>query len=422
MRLVVLDSFRGLFALMVVLLHGPFQSHLYYLTAIRNSGVFVDFFFVLSGFVLALAYQDRAGSPRHAAGFMIRRIGRLWPLALVALGVLLVLTGGAGDDTGFTLQAAFLVQAFRNDTLLWLNFPSWSISAELAAYAVFALAMLAPRGPTLPLLVAGLGAALVLGGAIDPGFGASFDHGLFRAVACFALGHLAWQLRLRLGTGPLPHASLCEIACVGLILAQISQTRLTGVPPELLLTFAVTILVFSWEGGIISRLLSAAPFRALGRWSYGIYILHMPVLVALCLGLQKAGEALGRSFFDPDAPAGILPLIDLGPATDLAHLGSVALTVACAALAWHLVEGPGQALARQLARRVEHGPLPHLATRIPRHRRLTGPHLRRLPAAPSAPSRRPGTPGPGYAAPAAPSVARTAASPPPAHRHPAPAR
>ena len=163
----------------------------------------------------------------------------------------------------------------------------------------------------------------------------------------------------------------------------------------------------------------AGPGRALGRWSYGIYILHMPVLVALCLGLQKAGDALGHSFFDADAPPGILPLIDLGPATDLAHLGSVALTVACAALAWRLVEAPGQALARQLARRIERGTLPrvlpHLAARI------TGTHPHPLPA-PAVPSQRPGTPARAHAAPAAPSVARTAASPPPAHKHPSPVR
>ncbi len=53
----------------------------------QNAWLFVDFFFVLSGFVIAYAYLDSLGTPRATRIFVIRRIGRVWPLHVVLLGV-----------------------------------------------------------------------------------------------------------------------------------------------------------------------------------------------------------------------------------------------------------------------------------------------------------------------------------------------
>lgn len=56
-----LESLRGVAALLVALSHSSFlygQQHVF----IANAGVFVDFFFVLSGFVMAFAYFDKANS------------------------------------------------------------------------------------------------------------------------------------------------------------------------------------------------------------------------------------------------------------------------------------------------------------------------------------------------------------------------
>ncbi len=58
-RFLVLDSWRGIAACLVALFHLDAYSHLYAVPFLRNSWLFVDFFFVLSGFVIAANYQQR---------------------------------------------------------------------------------------------------------------------------------------------------------------------------------------------------------------------------------------------------------------------------------------------------------------------------------------------------------------------------
>ena len=58
----VLDSWRGVAALLVALFHLNILSSIYSLHFIRNSYLFVDFFFVLSGFVISHSYGHRLGT------------------------------------------------------------------------------------------------------------------------------------------------------------------------------------------------------------------------------------------------------------------------------------------------------------------------------------------------------------------------
>ena len=93
-RFHVLDAWRGIAALLVALerlhAHGVFYS----LPFVRNSYLFVDFFFVLSGFVIAHAYADKITDARSALTFALRRFGRLWPLHIFASPGFCCLRGG----------------------------------------------------------------------------------------------------------------------------------------------------------------------------------------------------------------------------------------------------------------------------------------------------------------------------------------
>jgi peptidoglycan/LPS O-acetylase OafA/YrhL len=84
-RFVVLDSWRGIAALLVVLFHGRYQSHIYAVPLIRHGWLAVDFFFVLSGFVISYAYGRRIATGRDLGVFLIRRTGRIWPLHVFML-------------------------------------------------------------------------------------------------------------------------------------------------------------------------------------------------------------------------------------------------------------------------------------------------------------------------------------------------
>src|ERR1700729_416362 len=74
-RLQALDAWRGIAATMVVLFHMPIAWSLYGQGIFRHSWLFVDFFFVLSGFVIAFAYGRRINNGREFTDFMIRRFG-----------------------------------------------------------------------------------------------------------------------------------------------------------------------------------------------------------------------------------------------------------------------------------------------------------------------------------------------------------
>ena len=94
-RYVALDSLRGIAALAVAVFHIQARDGFTTLPFFRASNQFVDFFFVLSGFVIARAYGDRL-----AAGFPIRtflwlRLGRVWPLHFAVLLVYIAIEPGS---------------------------------------------------------------------------------------------------------------------------------------------------------------------------------------------------------------------------------------------------------------------------------------------------------------------------------------
>ncbi|TIW91548.1 MAG: acyltransferase, partial [Mesorhizobium sp.] len=84
-RFLVLDSWRGICALLVALFHFPTGSTISQSAFIGSSYLFVDFFFVLSGFVIASSYGNRLSQPQQVARFALVRFGRIYPLHLLML-------------------------------------------------------------------------------------------------------------------------------------------------------------------------------------------------------------------------------------------------------------------------------------------------------------------------------------------------
>ena len=87
-RFAALDSLRGLCALAVVLFHFRTDGVLTNLAPIRRGWMFVDFFFVLSGFVLAHAYFGRIGRQVAPLRFLGLRLGRIYPLHAAVLAAI----------------------------------------------------------------------------------------------------------------------------------------------------------------------------------------------------------------------------------------------------------------------------------------------------------------------------------------------
>lgn len=145
-----LTASRGAAAIMVVIYHFgwsvfPFNR---FPTFFHNGNLAVSYFFVLSGFVLYTAYEDR----RIAyAGYIIRRVARIVPVYLLALLLLLCVSYAFYGFAfySYTIKLivvhALLLQAYLPDYAMNLNLPGWTLSVELFFYLLFPFLLLAIR-------------------------------------------------------------------------------------------------------------------------------------------------------------------------------------------------------------------------------------------------------------------------------------
>ena len=149
-----LETFRGIFAITIVLHHLRVNTFIHTSDFIQNGGLVVDFFFVLSGFVIAYNYIDKINNKNDLIIFQKKRFYRLYPLHLLTLFVFIfieILKLIANKYTNF--QTTYVPFGnFNNFFALISNFflihgwygwsynlPSWSISTEFYTYFIFGL-------------------------------------------------------------------------------------------------------------------------------------------------------------------------------------------------------------------------------------------------------------------------------------------
>ena len=297
-RFVVLDSFRGLCALSVALFHLHIVGGISELPFFRSAGLFVEFFFTLSGFVLCHGYVNKAFDSDRLRGFLISRACRIFPLHLVLLLAFTLLelvrlwqtgAGFFGIDWNEWLANALLLQAWLPQTNAFsFNGPAWSISVEFYIYLVFGLILFATacwRKPVFAVIALACGACV--------GFGAGWiGSGGFRGVTCFFTGALAYEAYRRCCDWRMSRwlAAALELAmlaglyfCLTLHYANKSYLA-TGF-------FALFIVLFAREAGPVSRLLQRPVFVRLGHWSFSIYLTHSLLIVLLTQAAQRLQQA-----------------------------------------------------------------------------------------------------------------------------------
>lgn len=372
-RFAVLDAWRGLCACLVAIVHVPVAHTFYADTWFTNMQLFVDFFFVLSGFVICHAYAERVSTGREFGGFMIRRFGRIYPLHAVVLagfvafelakvvveGALnLSLDGAAfsGNRSIATLISnIFLVQSFNLHGMTSWNGPAWSIGVEFYTYAVFAAAVMALGArPIVFAALAAIGLAGVVYGS-EAWLFTTHDYGFFRCLFGFFTGCLVYSL---VTAGPprwVMHRA-AEFVVVALLIAYLAWTGRT--PSSLIapLIFAALVYVFAFEAGAISKILKMTWAQALGLWSYSIYMVHMllfaPLKVLMTLAVKYGW--MGVSL----AVSGPVKMWSFGAAglDALAVFAALAGSVVLAAWTFRLVERPARDWFAQRAQRFEQSP------------------------------------------------------------------
>jgi peptidoglycan/LPS O-acetylase OafA/YrhL len=366
-RFRVLDSCRGLCAVIVMLFHLDALTHFYRWSFIRNGWVAVDFFFVLSGFVIASAYSKRLQSTVDASRFALRRFGRLYPLHFaVLLGYVAIELGRRfllhADDTftentGVSALAAnlLLIQGFTPDHETW-NYPAWSISIELwtnFALAIMAVACLRRFVACALLIVIGTGSIMTLGDRLAwPVSAAEFNvlSDAVRSVFGFFLGYLAFSLFDLLRNRGWSPPRTAELLTAPLVVCAFgyADTLPSIVPP---LAFVAVVFLLAFEAGAISRVLQRRVCIRLGTISYSIYLTHSVYLLVM----EGAVYALAARFGLPASiTVGGDDLLTLGGpwAMDGAALVCVSAMLIGSLLTYRYIEEPARLFFNRLSNRI----------------------------------------------------------------------
>lgn len=273
-----LDGLRGIMATAVMLGHIGLNTVLARLGLTLHFELAVDFFFVLSGFVLSTTYYF---GQRDARAFVISRLFRLWPLHAVTATWVLWLTA-AQLDASYWENLLLINNVGLAPQTFSLNFPAWSISVEMwVSLAVFLIVRIATAAWVGALAMAGVLALMLLpqirgGGAHNlAGF---VNTGLLRGLCGFMAGVAVYVLvnKIRPRVSKWPEG--LRWLALALVATGMLQTLTTPNNTTLLLFYIAcpfTVLCYAMQEG---RWLSGWLLTELGRLSYAIYLLHIPVL------------------------------------------------------------------------------------------------------------------------------------------------
>ena len=306
----------------------------------------VELFFTLSGFILSHVYAQARGEGGFRYGaFLWARVARIYPLhlaTLAAVGLMAAAAAAAGVATEHDVASLAALPANLTLTNAWglapsasWNHPSWSISAEWAAYLAFPAfaAVVWPFRRRPGLALAGALGVLFGSYALFPrlaGFpltSATIAWGALRVAPPFLYGcvlHLAWRAR------PAPAVRESMLAAVLFTAAIAAAAQLGAADAVIVAAGGGLILAMAGLAGARSRVLASPAWLWLGEVSFALYMVKTPWEL---LG----GSLLKRTLHLADGQA--WPL--------LPWLAFVAGALPVAAAAHHLIERPARVWMRR---------------------------------------------------------------------------
>ena len=300
-----LTPLRGLAALWVMVFH--IDVSLFYrdmgalvsrdATGLISHGyLWVDFFFLLSGFIMAHVFGERLANGGKVSDYLWARLARIYPLHLLCLALVVVIAvtyplfvPGVKDgswDTFMAWQAIpsnlLLTHAMNQHVYLSWDIVSWSIGAEWWTYVATCLLLIwLYKGPAWLSLVAMVIGFALLAGLVyslkDHNLDITYNWGFFRCLFEFVIGLGVYRIYRQGWLGWTQHDAL-----IAVVLAAIAATfhfklnDLIVVP-----LFCLLILAVSRNTGLFHRLLQTGPLQYLGRISYSLYLVHGVVFSAL---------------------------------------------------------------------------------------------------------------------------------------------
>jgi len=305
-KIAALAGARAFPPLMVVMFHfseGHHYSGWRVLDYFATRGyLWVEFFFVLSGFILTHAYWARLRDLLQGRGyldFLRARLIRLYPLHLFMLLLILVMVIGLralaahGDYTsifdlkyhqdvsvkGFWLSL-FLVQAWNSMPSLTWNGASWFVSVEFALCLLFPSLLWLAEGRLwrgFAFIAAGLAGLLALLFTSRHGLDITFHNGVLRGLCDFTIG-MGMAVLFRRAK---PHDrapewvhSVLQILLLSLLAYIVTHTGWSHTRMDIFTVLPLMMLVFAlaFDRGILARALQTRVPQRMGEWSYAVYI------------------------------------------------------------------------------------------------------------------------------------------------------
>ncbi|WP_265132296.1 acyltransferase family protein [Chryseobacterium oranimense] len=284
---------RFLAAVAIVISHFNKDMFVYKTDYISNiflkANVGVSYFFILSGFIMIVAYHKK--EKIEYFGYYKNRFARIYPLYVVGL-LLYLVTRFSNFNPGDSFLYLFGLQSWIPGKAMILNFPGWSISVEFLFYLIFpVLYNYFYSRKNKSIWVAGIVLWIVT---------QVFSH-LYEASPSYKGPHT--ESHEFLYYFPLMHVSEFLVGnLAGLFFVNHPKQKNYDVPVILVFAavmlslifvplfyhnglmavlFIPLILLISWNNGLLTRILSLKPLEYLGEASYAIYITHIPILYIL---------------------------------------------------------------------------------------------------------------------------------------------
>jgi len=325
----ILDGLRGVAALVVILFHVlEVHSHGDHSKQIINHGYLaVDFFFMLSGYVISYAYDDR-WNRMSLKDFFKRRIIRLHPMIIIGMMVGAILfyfqdSAGMGWGgihevpvlkmlvvmvIGFTLIPVGKGLDIRGwDEMHPLNGPAWSLFYEYIAnivYAIFlrritkvflAILVLIAAGVTIHFALTNPNGNIIGGWSIDPH---QLRIGFTRLAFPFLAGMLlARTVKLRFTRNAFLSASLLLVLFMSVPhIGSGENLWMNGVYECFCLMVVFPLVVWLGAGGKVNGRKASRLCKFLGDISYPIYITHFPIIYVYMAWVTNNNLTLAESW------------------------------------------------------------------------------------------------------------------------------
>ncbi|MCG2610371.1 acyltransferase [Flavobacterium sp. SM15] len=296
MRLEQLTFTRFLAAMAIVIYHYgvnvfPFE-HKFLNSIFKQANVGVSYFFILSGFVMIIAYQNKGSI--NFWNFIKKRIARIYPAYGFAILMLIAYFA-------YTLEPLPIGQLLLNSTLLqaWLpghvfafNYPSWSLTVEMFFYVTFPFLFnwFYNRYPLKKILIP-IGIVFILSQIvfhllINSQFYKPFPSDNYQFIYYFPLlhfneflvGNALGLFLINQNKQESRNYDLYILGLIGLVLIALkTNIGLVYHNGMLAVVFVPLIYFISRNNGLITKISNLKPLIFLGEISYGIYILQHPV-------------------------------------------------------------------------------------------------------------------------------------------------